>query len=184
MKSNHHYEARYVRAALRAFSRGGYFGTSMEDIANEAGVSQPRVSQVFDGKLSAYRAAHRMALTAVIDAVQETPRGKGGFDPAKATRTLRTLLDEQPETMMMVFHSMAAASSEAQFAATARITLSSLTDTLVAQGATADQARAVLAEIVLAMVLVAADASGDDESALQQVVEAARAPRPLRRAAG
>lgn len=184
MKSTQPYEVRYVRAALRAFSRGGYFGTSMEDIANEAGVSQPRVSQVFDGKLSAYRAAHRMALASVSDRLAEAVGGTRAFDPARAISALHTLLADEPETMMMLFHSMAAASSDVQFAATARTTLTGLTETLIGLGATPEQARAVLADMVMAMVLVAADATGEDGTpALHQVAEVVLDTR-LRRAAG
>ena len=165
VKIDHHYETRYVRAALRAFARGGYHGTSMDNIASEAGVSQPRVSQVFDGKMSAYRAAHRLALAAVVDAIKEVPGSR--FEPGKVRTALDALTDDQPEVMMMLFHSITAGSSDSLLTATARATLAGLGDALIAHGATREQARNFLGDLLVTLVSVAADVDGDTEPAVE-----------------
>src|SRR3954468_7030533 len=63
-----------LRAATRAFARGGYAGTSTDKVAREAGVSQPYVVRIFGTKLELFlevfeRATERIrvAFEAVID---------------------------------------------------------------------------------------------------------------------
>jgi AcrR family transcriptional regulator len=48
--------AQIVRAAARAFLRGGFDGTSMEDVAREAGVTRLIVYRIFESKDDLYRA--------------------------------------------------------------------------------------------------------------------------------
>src|SRR3954471_13740316 len=43
-----------LAAATRAFSRGGYAGTSTDAVAKEAGVSQPYVVRIFGTKLELF----------------------------------------------------------------------------------------------------------------------------------
>ncbi len=43
-----------LAAATRAFSRGGYAGTSTDAVAKEAGVSQPYVVRIFGTKLALF----------------------------------------------------------------------------------------------------------------------------------
>ena len=45
-----------LEAALAAFSQNGYHATSMDDIAERAGVSKPVLYQHFDSKLDLYLA--------------------------------------------------------------------------------------------------------------------------------
>ncbi|WP_084502719.1 TetR/AcrR family transcriptional regulator [Microbacterium indicum] len=46
-----------VSAALASFSRGGYAGTTIADIANEAGISSAYVLKLFGGKETLFVAA-------------------------------------------------------------------------------------------------------------------------------
>src|SRR3954468_1837622 len=69
-----------LTAAMRAFARGGYHGTSTDAVAKEAGVSQPYVVRMFGTKLDLFlqvfeRSVHRIkaAFEEVLDA--------GPFDP-------------------------------------------------------------------------------------------------------
>src|SRR3954449_5835698 len=69
-----------LAAANRAFSRGGYAGTSTDAVAKEAGVSQPYVVRIFGTKLELFlevfdRAASRIR-TAFEDVLADGP-----FDP-------------------------------------------------------------------------------------------------------
>lgn len=52
----------YAQAATRAFAkRGGYHGATLNDIAIEAGVTQPRISQVYGHKLDAFLESYEFA---------------------------------------------------------------------------------------------------------------------------
>jgi TetR/AcrR family transcriptional regulator, repressor for uid operon len=68
--------ARIVRAAREVYSRRGYHGTTMREVADRAGVSRPLVSVYFPGRPSVYRATIKatyldVLLPAVGRAVQE-----------------------------------------------------------------------------------------------------------------
>src|SRR4051794_40982919 len=77
-----------LRAATRAFAKGGYAGTSTDAVAKEAGVSQPYVVRMFGTKLNLFlevfeRSVHRIrdAFRAVLD--------DGPFDPASEDDKIR-----------------------------------------------------------------------------------------------
>jgi len=57
-----------VRAALATFSRGGYTGTTVADIANEAGISSAYVLKLFGGKEALFVAA----LARCFERIEET----------------------------------------------------------------------------------------------------------------
>ncbi|MCW2621615.1 MAG: putative TetR family transcriptional regulator [Frankiales bacterium] len=57
-----------LEAAARAFSRGGYAGTTTDDIAREAGVSQPYVVRMFGGKQELFRQVFDAALQRILGA--------------------------------------------------------------------------------------------------------------------
>lgn len=149
-------ERRYVAAALRAFARRGYFGTTMNHIAEEAGVSQPRISQVFDGKLSAYLAANEVALDAVIAAFEQCPPAET-FDPAAVGQGFVTLLRSDPDKIRLVLHSVSAGTGDPAIGAAARQSLGILSEMLVNRyHATPDQARDFLARGLFSIILIAA----------------------------
>ena len=69
--------ASLLEAALAAFSENGYHATSMDDIAERAGVSKPVLYQHFDSKLDLYLAlAARVAddvVATITGALDSTP---------------------------------------------------------------------------------------------------------------
>ena len=77
-------------AAVRAFARGGYAGTSTDAVAKEAAVSQPYVVRIFGTKLDLFlevfhRVMERIG-TAFADelAVRPVrPGQRGGLEPAR-----------------------------------------------------------------------------------------------------
>lgn len=70
-----------VNAALTAFARGGYAGTTVNDIAQEAGISSAYVLKLFGGKEALFIAAldscferiEKQLATAVKDDTSQTP---------------------------------------------------------------------------------------------------------------
>lgn len=159
-----------MRAALRAFARGGYFGTTMNHIADEAGVSQPRVSQVFDGKLAAYLAAHDLALSVVLDAFHSAPVDPDVPALDRIGPAFMALLHERPEVILIALHTVTDSSIEPRLATAARQTLETLSDLLINRfGATPAAAAEFLGTGFLAMVLAAAHVGPDDPDGLRAV---------------
>ncbi len=137
-------ERRYVTAALRAFGRGGYFGTTMNHIADEAGVSQPRISQVFAGKEHAFICAVDLATDISNRALREACARIGAFDSARVGAAMREMIMDRPEVLMIALHTASAASAVPTIAAAHRRGLAQMTDELTAGGADPAQAAAFI----------------------------------------
>src|SRR5215217_1977050 len=69
-----------LAAATRAFSRGGYAGTSTDAVAKEAGVSQPYVVRIFGTKLELFLEVFARACEQVGKAFAGV-LADGPFDP-------------------------------------------------------------------------------------------------------
>lgn len=81
--------AQIVRAAATAFVRSGFDGTSVEDVAREAGVTRLIVYRIFESKDDLYRAVLETVTGRLADVFGESP-------PAVADRSVpvaSTLLD-------------------------------------------------------------------------------------------
>ncbi|OLT51739.1 TetR family transcriptional regulator [Cellulosimicrobium sp. CUA-896] len=64
-----------VSAALTAFSRGGYAGTTITDVAREAGVSSAYVLKLFGGKKVLFVAALDKCFERIEEALAAAPAG-------------------------------------------------------------------------------------------------------------
>lgn len=103
-----------LRGAARAFARGGYAGTSMEDIAAASGITKLIVYRHFASKEELYRAV----LQRVFDRLAEEfvtlySRGEGGV----GARSLLTVAREDPDGFHLLWRH---AAREPQFADYAR----------------------------------------------------------------
>src|SRR5688500_4959305 len=72
--------AQIVEAAVTAFAQGGYAGTTTDQVARIAGVSQPYVIRLFGSKRELFLATMRHA----GDRVQDTWRAAAAQDPTLA----------------------------------------------------------------------------------------------------
>jgi AcrR family transcriptional regulator len=100
-----------LAAAARAFARGGYAATSMEDIAAEAGISKLMLYRDFEGKRELY--------VAVLEGLQGRLAEFTADDPERGAslRGLQALLRvarEQPDAFILLFRH---AAREPEFAA-------------------------------------------------------------------
>lgn len=96
--------AEVVRAAIRAFARKGYGGTTLADIAVEAGVSQPRISQIFGNKETAFLQAQQVASDEVLEVL-----GAHAGPPYSVERIAagyRPMIADRPEILQMVIQMM------------------------------------------------------------------------------
>jgi AcrR family transcriptional regulator len=81
--------AQILGAAAAAFLRAGFDGTSMEDVAREAGVTRLIVYRIFDTKEALYRAV----LTDVLDALLTEFAAPDARERIEASGVARLLLD-------------------------------------------------------------------------------------------
>lgn len=97
-----------VSAAITAFSDTGYAGTSTDDIARLAGVSQPYVIRLFGSKQRLFLAGYRCA----ADQIEEAFRAAGPGDIGKLADAFHDLLESR-EFLAMLLHGFAASSDPA-----------------------------------------------------------------------
>lgn len=100
-------QAEVVQAAIRAFARKGYGGTTLADIAAEAGVSQPRISQIFGNKETAFLRAHAMASDEVLGLIERN--AEPPYSMTKLGAGYLPMLQHRPEVLMMVFQTLTSA---------------------------------------------------------------------------
>jgi AcrR family transcriptional regulator len=67
-----------LEAAMVEFAERGLHGTSTEDIARRAGISQPYLFRLFRTKKELYKATVRRCMTATLDLMQTAAAGLSG----------------------------------------------------------------------------------------------------------
>ena len=94
-------------AALKLFLKGGYDGTSMQAVANQAGVTKPVVYACFDSKDELFRALLRREEDRILAEIQEAFKDADLSDPETTlsegfTGFLRAVGDS-PDVYRLVF---------------------------------------------------------------------------------
>jgi AcrR family transcriptional regulator len=93
-------QAQILGAAAAAFARAGYAATSMEDVANEAGITRLIVYRHFESKEALYTAV----LTEVTDRLAvEWEAGVTRHDRGYVFRTLLTVARSLPDAYRLLF---------------------------------------------------------------------------------
>jgi AcrR family transcriptional regulator len=84
-------------AALAAFAAAGYEGTSTEDIARAAGISQPYLFRLFGTKKELFKASVTRCFRRTLDAFQDAAEGLRGEEALHAigTRYREQLLEDR-----------------------------------------------------------------------------------------
>lgn len=88
-----------IRAAMRAFANRGFDGSTLNDIAREAGVSQPRISQIFGNKENAFLEALRMSAGLLMGALED----EAARTPADFANAFGRMRYSEPEALVVVF---------------------------------------------------------------------------------
>ncbi|MFE5613902.1 TetR/AcrR family transcriptional regulator [Streptomyces sp. NPDC056470] len=151
-----------IRAAMREFSRGGYYGTSTEAIAKRVGVSQPYLFRLFPGKKAMFLAASERCIDDTVRVFEEAAEGLSGQDALHAMANAYTkIIAEDPDSLLMqmqVYVTVAAAEAtgDHEFGETVRAGWMRLWETVhLALGADADETTTFLAHGMLINSLVA-----------------------------
>lgn len=88
-----------MAAAEQLFSEGGYAGTSMRDLAEASGVSQPLIHHHFGTKRELYKAVKQQAM----ERFRSILLGNGGApDLEHGLRTLFRFFDENPRLLRLL----------------------------------------------------------------------------------
>ena len=103
--------AEILDAALYEFAERGLHGTSTEDIARRAGISQPYVFRLFRTKKELFLASCERCFREVRDAMHEASVGKQGEEALDAMgKAYMELLESDPRRLMLQMEMYAAAS--------------------------------------------------------------------------
>ena len=112
--------ASILDAALVEFAAKGLHGTSTEDIAKRAGISQPYVFRLFGTKQRLFAEACRRCMREVREAMTAAAVGKSGEEALVAMGDAYiALLEEDPRRLTLQMH-MYAASGEPEIRDVAR----------------------------------------------------------------
>jgi AcrR family transcriptional regulator len=167
-----------LAAAMKAFARTGYAGTSTDAVAREAGVSQPYVVRMFGTKRELFLAVFEQAADRIEAAfrgvLDSRPEGRP-FDPdseddwAEMGMAYTELLADR-DFMLVLMHGFAAGDDDA-IAQRARGGMSGIYDVLLATGCTSERATAFVAHGMLLNVMLAMRAPDhlEDSTALSDL---------------
>jgi AcrR family transcriptional regulator len=147
-----------LAAAVRAFARSGYAGTSTDSVAREAGVSQPYVVRIFGTKLDLFLDVFTMATDRIGQAFEQV-LAESSFDPDREEDwdrmgTAYTGLLADRDFLLVMMHGFAAADIP-EIGALARGAMASIYEILKRTGCTDEQARDFVAQGMLLNVMIA-----------------------------
>jgi AcrR family transcriptional regulator len=146
-----------LAAAMRAFSRGGYAGTSTDAVAKEAGVSQPYVVRIFGTKLELFLEVFERACNRIREAF-EAVLADGVFDPDSDDDWTRlglayTDLLRDRDLLMVMMHGFAAGNDD-QIARRSRDGMGQIFATVRSTGCTDERAQEFIAQGMLLNVML------------------------------
>ncbi len=152
-----------LAAASKAFARGGYYGTTTDAVAREAGVSQPYVVRMFGSKAELFREVFARAVERVMTEfepvlakISADPENEELWGEMGAAYT-QLLLDDR-DLLLVMMHGFAAGSTP-EIGAQARTWMTRIyTEIRDRSGATPDQVRTFIAGGMLLNTLVAMEA--------------------------
>src|SRR3954451_12741016 len=144
-----------LRTALGAFAAGGYAGTSTDQVARAAGVSQPYVVRLFGSKQELFAQVYAYASQRVLDALAAVPPGPQAKEQM-GQAYVRLLADH--DLLLVLMHGFIAGADPA----VGRIARTTLAEAFRLHrdraGATDEEARIFVAHGMLINVLMASGA--------------------------
>lgn len=179
-----------IGAAMAEFARRGYDGTSTQDIARRAGVSQPYLFRLFPGKRALFLAAATRCVSETARLLTGAAQGLEGEEARHAMALAYTrVIVKEPERLLMQMQVYAAtasaeASGDAEFGRAVRAGWEELwREVHAALGADPDVTAWFLARGILVNVLVTLGFSGDHRvwAGLDPAVGARATARPAPR---
>jgi AcrR family transcriptional regulator len=160
-----------LRAAAAAFADGGYKGTTTEDVARLAGISQPYVFRLFSSKKELFIAVVEDCFERTVRAFKEAAEGLSGDKALQAMGEAYGQLIRDPVSLLVQMHAFTAAAHDPEVRATAQRGMRLVWDTATeASGLGPDAVRAWLAIGMLCNVTAALRLEELDEPWAKQAV--------------
>jgi AcrR family transcriptional regulator len=151
-----------LRAALTVFAHGGYTGTSTDQVARAAGVSQPYVVRLFGSKAELFSQVYAHASQRVLEALASVP---ADAEAGQAMGQAYVQLVQDRDLLMVLMHGFVAG-ADPEIGTIARHTLGEAFRLYRERtGGSEEDARVFVAHGMLINVLVATQAPqhvGDD----------------------
>jgi AcrR family transcriptional regulator len=153
-----------LRAAAAAFAEGGYRGTTTEDIARRAGISQPYIFRLFGSKKELFIAVVEACWDRTVSTFQQAAEGLAGEEALFAMGIAYAELISDPVSLLVEMHAFTAAVHEPDVRRAAQRGMRRVWETAAAaSGLGADALRGWLATGMLCNVVAALGLEALDE---------------------
>jgi AcrR family transcriptional regulator len=163
-------------AATAVFARGGYEGTSTEDVARAAGVSQPYLFRIFATKKALFIELVERGFERVSLAFDDAAKGLGGEDALDAMGLAYGQLLVDRDLLLLQMHAYAA-SHDPEIGATTRRCFRDLWEHVAAlSGVSSETLTEFFAHGMLLNVIAALDATDLGESWVASCLAAGARP--------
>lgn len=101
-----------LRAAAVAFAHGGYEGTTTQDVAKRAGISQPYIFRLFGSKKELFIAVVQDCYRRTVRTFEKAAQGLSGPDALMAMGIAYAELIQDHVTLLVQLHSQTAAAGD------------------------------------------------------------------------
>lgn len=101
-----------LRAAAACFAEGGLQGTSTEDVADRAGISQPYIFRLFGSKKELFVAVVERCFQRTVATFEKAAEGLSGEEALHAMGTAYGELVSDPEVLLVELHAFTAAAHD------------------------------------------------------------------------
>jgi AcrR family transcriptional regulator len=160
-----------LRAAAIAFADGGYQGTTTQDVAERAGISQPYIFRLFSSKKELFLAVVEECFRRTPESFAKAAEGLSGDEALHAMGKAYIELIRDPVILLVQMHCFTAAASDPDIRAVAQRGMRKVWETAAtASGASAEALRSWLAMGMLCNVVAALGIEELDEPWATQMV--------------
>jgi AcrR family transcriptional regulator len=154
-----------LRAAVAPFAKGGYHGTSTEDVAKAAGISQPYLFRLFPTKKALFIALIEQGFQRVRDAFITAVGDKTGEDAMAAMGEAYGELLRDRDELMLQMHFYSSSGADEDIAVVTRREFGKLWREVVRlSGADDETMQSFFATGMLMNVIASMDATSHDSS--------------------
>jgi AcrR family transcriptional regulator len=159
-----------LRAAAAAFAEGGYQGTTTQDVAERAGISQPYIFRLFSSKKELFVAVVEECFKKTAATFAKAAEGWTGDEALLAMGKAYTDLIRDPVNLLVVMHGLTAAANDPEIRAVAQRGMRTVWEIgAAASGAAGEDLRAWLARGMLCNMIAALGLDELDEPWAKEV---------------
>jgi AcrR family transcriptional regulator len=170
-----------LRAAAAAFADGGYQGTTTQDVAERAGISQPYIFRLFSSKKELFLAVVEDCFKRTDATFVKAAEGLSGAEALHAMGMAYTELIRDPVNLLVQMHCFTAAAGDPEIRLVAQRGMRKVWETAAgASGASDEELRKWVAMGMLCNMVAALGIEELDEPWAQQMVPNEHTAEPTR----